>query len=510
MGRRRQILLMINEPAQVSSGLQPDRHSLQQPLWERAVNARFYQGKVRRLIPASSFFTANAGKPMRGIHQQQMADGTRTVLAAYYIRVGTPPTHDDMLRVVRYNGSTVTQILSGKDALEHDAGNGLTSQADFTTWGNWTVINVSGGEYPGGVPRLYDPSGALDADLDDAPADAVCYLKRANQLVAIGYGDNKRLVGFSKADDITIWSFTDPEVPESLELPLEDLNTPIRGAAMLGSNIAVYGEDQLALVYWTGAPFYWGRRIALDGIGLVGKMAVCADGPLNYGVSRNGIWVTDGNTYDYIDKGILTDWLEDNVNWDQKGKILAFRNDVDHCIEFHFPTGSSLENDYAWSFDPQTRGWSPVTAYQSTDERRLYDNCLVAEDGVVYLMDAAPGTAAALDLSTKPLLMQTPNGVPLHEGSYVDEIELLVKTADDVEFRYGVQEDMDGTYGWSEWMAISADMRTYQPVRASADGPMLSGIFHKLEFRSTATNWDIDLQGFILYGRSEGTKRDTL
>lgn len=377
----------------------------------------------------------------------------------------------------------------------------LATQADFTTWGDWTIVHYSGGPGLGAVPKVYKP-GVSYATIAAAPVDAITFLKKNNQLFAIGHGTSRRSVSASDADDIEDWTPTASNA--SILLTLEDFDSAIVAGCHLGPNIAVYGDDQLALVYWIGRPDYWGRRMALDGIGAVGKKAVCADGPLNYGVSRNGCWRTDGNTFQYIDQGVLHDYLEDNVNWDQKTKILAVRNDVTHCIEFHFPMGSATENDEAWAYDPATGGWGEVTPYQSMQERKLYEDCLAAIGDTVYLLSADATVTAALDLSTKPLLMQTPQGAALHEGSYIDEVEILTKLASNVEFRYGVSEDSDGTYSWTAWITLVVDLTTYS-FRPSA-----SGTFHKLEFRSTAANWAIDLQGFVFYGTTEGTKRPTI
>lgn len=113
--KRRTVLLAVTDAAQISSGLQPDRHSLHQPLWERAANVRFYQGKVRRLIPPSTLF--DSGGPgtvlaARGLHQQQLAVGTKTTIIAYVYRTTTPPTPDAFtIRFYVWNGSTSTQIV---------------------------------------------------------------------------------------------------------------------------------------------------------------------------------------------------------------------------------------------------------------------------------------------------------------------------------------------------------------------------------------------------------------
>jgi len=37
----------------------------------------------------------------------------------------------------------------------------------------------------------------------------------------------------------------------------------------------------------------------------------------------------------------------------------------------------------------------------------------------------------------------------------------------------------------------------------------LSGTYHKLEFESYADEWELDLQGFALFGVVEGQKRAT-
>lgn len=500
---RRQTLLAITDPAQVSSGLQPDRHSLMQPLWESASNAMFYQGKVKRLIPHSTLFAATVkGAPYegaseaRGLHQQQYSDGTKHIFVAWYNVV--TGIGNDTIQVDAWDGTTVTNITDL--AVSPNAANSKETYADFTSWGDWTIINIARHDQigTGNYPYLYKPAGG-SLSMTTAPLGAITLLKKNNQLFAIGHGPNRRLVSASDADDINDWTPTATNL--SIELPLEDLDSPIRAGTHLGSNIAVYGDDQLAFVFWVGAPDYWGRRMGLDGIGAVGKRAVIADGPLNYGVSRNGCWVTDGSSYRYIDQGVLHDYLEDNVNWANRSAIQVMRNDVNHCIEFHFPMGANVENSEAWSYDPATSGWWQSTPYHVSMERKLYDNCIAAKTGVVYLMGESPTTAAALSLSTKPLLMQTPQGASLHEGSLVDEIEIFAKAATNIEFRYGVCEDIDGSFTWTSWTTLQTDLTTYRGWR------LPSGVFHKLELRSIAANWSLDLQGFIFYGMTEGSKR---
>lgn len=495
---RRTPLLVVADPEVISSGLVPDRHAILTPLWETAQNVRFYQGKVRRLLPASALFnpvSVDALNGMRGIHQQQNSDGIRWVMFAY----GWSSAGVDNIWVYKWYGAGApAQILGQANTSLNDTGLVQTTQVDFQAWGDWTLINTS----KGAIYRHIPAGGS--GNLPNAPVDVVAIMKKQNQLLAIGHGIGKRQVSWSDADDITDWTATAENLAGSLTI--EELQQPIRAAARLGTQIACYTEDQMALVYWIGAPFYFGQRVALDGIGAVGKMAVCADGRLNYGVSRNGIWQTDGNDYRYIDHGMLSDYLQRTVNWAQGGKVVAFRNDVTRCIEFHFPMlgSGSLENTEAWSYDPSTGGWAPVPAYQALTERSILNKPLAGKNAQVFLLDDNAAAAGALSLATRPLLIDQENIIGLHIDAKIDEVEIAALRASNVQFKIMNATDIDGPWESSAWQTLNPDMRTYRMES------MPTGTFHKLVFQSTADNWDLDLQGFAFFGNIEGVKRDNI
>lgn len=491
MATRRAPLFVAGDPGLISSGLAPDRHAILQPLWESCANVRFYQGKVRRLKPAALMFDlANANYEARGIGQTQQSNGTRWIWSAFANR-SVPGD----IRIYDWYGPAPTLITTLNGQVLDQTSTANASHVDFQPWGNWMLFNSG----IGGIRRYDHATSVLDV-LPNAPTDVVAIMKKQNQLMAIGTGLNKKGVAWSHADNITVWAAAADNLAGSLTI--EELQTPIRGAARLGQYVAVYTEDQMGMVYWIGAPFYYGQRVALDGIGVVGKKAVCVDGRLNYGMSRNGAWQTDGNEFRYIDFGILSDYFQNTINWAQASKIVVARNDVTRCIEFHFPTGASVENNEAWSFEPASGNWAPVTAYQAMDERALLTKPIVAADGRALLLDEDPTAVGALSLITKPLLIDTPDYPGLHVDTRIDEIEIAIKVASNVQFRYGTATDIDGPWSWTAQQALSPDMRTYrQPA-------IPTGTFHKLEFSNTATNWDFDLQGFAFYGEVEGTKRD--
>lgn len=492
MATRRAPLFIASDPGLISSGLAPDRHPVLQPLWESCANVRFYQGKVRRLIPASSIWAGPIGSEwkVRGLHQQQNSDGVRWIWRAVAFGTG--------LSIDRWYGPAPENILA--DAAGHLAADTTTAKAtqvDFEAWGDWTLWNSGESQAP---IKRYRPGTGLDT-LPNSPG-CIGIMKKQNQLLALGTGLGRRGVAWSDADDITTWAAAADNLAGSLTI--EELRTPMRGFARLGQNVACYSEDQMGLVYYIGQPFIYGQRIALDGIGVTGKKAVCADGRLNYGMSRNGAWQTDGNEARYIDFGVLSDYFQAEINWDQSGKIVVFRNDVTRCIEFHFPKGAVTENNEAWSFEPSTGNWAPVTAFQSLDERVLFDKPLAGANAETFLLDDDPTTAGALSLITKPILIDTPEYPGLHIDAMIDEIEIAALRAVNVEFRLRNAVDIDGPYESTDWMPLYADMRTYRMPH------LPSGTYHKLELRNTAANWDLDLQGFSFFGAVEGLKRDEI
>lgn len=109
-----------------------------------------------------------------------------------------------------------------------------------------------------------------------------------------------------------------------------------------------------------------------------------------------------------------------------------------------------------------------------------------------------------LTLRTRPLLMQVQgaNGyADVHTSSRVDEVVLLLKAAKHVDFRVGSAQAEEKEFSWTSWMELDPSSPTYL-LESLPDG-----VYFKLEFRSTHNLWEFDLQGFMLFGVVEGTKR---
>jgi hypothetical protein len=492
--RRRVPLFMAVDRTVFSAGLQPDLHPMHRTLWNAAANVTFFAGRVRRRLAAGLMFAAVSTDVIRGLSQQQATNGTRWLWSA-----------DASMNVWRWYGPTPEKIADATKltgAKRDQTSTAPATTVGFTHYGDWTIIN-------NGVaaPLIHKPSSGVTV-YGDCPTGAAKLMKFRNFVLALGYSERGTRVGWSDADNVESWTATTENLAGSLTV--DDFNTRIKAAETLGAAIAVYAEDQMALINYLGAPAVFGFKFALDGIGACGVMAVCGDGKQHYGVGRGGVWTTDGLGYKYIDEGYLHDYLQDHVNWDQQSKIVAARNDYTGCFEFSFPMllSGSLECTEAWSFDPRTGGWSPIPAFSAKDERRLFGKPIVGgSTGRVMLDQNDPNAPAPLMLRTKPMLMQTADDSMgysnLHVDSKIDEVTLLVTEATAVQFRLGSAQNVDGPFDWSPWMDVLVGSGTYDIGSSPADG-----VYFLLDFRSTEVNWALNLQGFMLFGQGEGTSRD--
>ena len=489
---RRSPVFSAVSPDLVSSGLMPDVHPLLSLLWEDASNVSFATGKVQRLIPPSQIFVpGTVAGPVKGLSQQRQQDGSRYVWAA-------GKTGADTYRLVRWDGITVESIAAGLSVKEISGVNTDAGFVDILHWGDWTL-------WTNGVGKIgrYRPGVGVDTLADGYDAN-VRIAKKLNFLLSFGHGTRGTRFAWSAADQIDVWTATAEN--EAGSAAIDDFDTAIRSIARLGQHIAVYSEDQMALVSYISSPFYFGQKVVLDGIGACGRFSVGSDGASNFGVGRNGIWWTDCNSYRYLDEGPLRDYLQANVNWAQAAQIIAARNDVTNCWEFHFPMGLSTANSEAWAFDPRNKGWSKLPASSVLDERKILSKPLSGTvDGNVKLLSDNAYIEAALALVTKPLLMQFRSQMGLeevHTDTRLDEVELLVKDAANVEFRVESSQKIEGPYEVTDWQIVQPKGFTYNLPK------LPSGVYHKLRFRSTAANWRLNLQGFMLFGEIDGTKRN--
>lgn len=509
MLRRTPLFTAVN-PAVVSSGLMPDRQLVQTVLWAEASGVRFYDGKVKHKR-GNTELVAVGSLPIRGIGQQRLLSGQRAVW------IGEGPN------IWRMVGSTPANVFTFPAWAEEGGFAAPPTFYDFTMLGDWTFINS-------GIGAVRWWNGSEIKTISEMPQNILQLEKKYSFLLAFGTGARKTGVAWSDADNVEKWLAAPANTAG--ELFIDDFDGPMVAVSKLGENSVCYAAEQVALVTFLGEPFYFGQRVVLDGIGAVGKMAVASNGRINVGVGRNGVWLTDGQEARYIDEGMLHDYLQEDVNWNYAEKIVCARNDRTGCFDIYFPMRDSTVINEGWSFDPRFGGWTPILPVQLQSARRVYEQPLISPaPGVISRLEAQDVQPNELKLKTRPLLMQVQgeNGLTdVHTDCRVDEIELLFKDAQNIQFRVGVSHDPKAEPDWIAWEPVDPNKQTYLLPYLS------SGIYFTLEFRgqsdfvrvidddgalvidddgaqiidgSGSRGYRFDLQGFMLFGQVEGTKR---
>jgi hypothetical protein len=166
----------------------------------------------------------------------------------------------------------------------------------------------------------------------------------------------KTTVHWSSRDAPEIWR---PRANNSAgNLRIAELDSQIIAAAPIGDRIAIYSKDTMALLSFLGAPYYFGSQPALDSIGAISKHCVVAVGRFNFGISKKGIWRTDGVEFQWIDTPAVREFFFSQINRDQDSKTVGFHNQKIQQVIWYFPTGNSATNDLGLGYDYVRNAWT--------------------------------------------------------------------------------------------------------------------------------------------------------
>lgn len=502
MERRTPIFTAL-DPQMLSSGLAPDLHSTMTPLWVCGTGVEFVDGKVKHRKSRLKLLGIDTA-PVRGLGAQTLSNGE----TALWVVHGTA-----LYRWDQFSLRLVKNYPAGVASKPYFA---FLPYGDFLFVNRgFGVIDFWNGNSFGVIPEMPENCGRL--------------IKHLSFLLALGVGSKGTGVSWSDANDISQWTPTRTNTAGAVYI--DEFQSGIIGGTQLGPVIAVYSDNQMAIVSFIGSPFYFGQKVLLTGIGLVGPEALVAAGNLNYGISRQGIWMTDGNDYKYIDQGRLNTYLQDNVNWSAATRCIAVRNDILRTVEFYFPMGTSVELTEGWSYDPRTQAFTELPPIAFYDESLALALPVVADhSGAVLLESGQNFSTADLLLCSKPLLMQVQSQSGLtdvHFVSKVDGIELFLHDVQNCRMRIGSSMEYNGTINWSPYIELSADKSTYDVPAGQPDG-----VYWFLEFSNDspgvavvedgevvleagedvvavdlASSWKFNLQGFLLYGTIHGGKQ---
>lgn len=259
---------------------------------------------------------------------------------------------------------------------------------DFAVWGSWLLIaglsetdgqgikirNAFPDTEVGGrlEPQTFFPKGPMkeheddteniqDADGNDIdfPEYGFHTAKLIRVLgayaIAMNLDTGVNRIAWCKDGDPMQWDGRSAETTAG-DLILREFNGEIIAAEPLGNGLLVLGGDKAGLLYPTNSVFVFGFQHRINGIGAVSKDAVVSLGNRCYGCSQQGIWVSDGTEYRYIDEPAMRWEIQHRVDWSRGSEVIAFHDEDSRQVIWYLPDqdGSS----FGVGFDYSNNTWT--------------------------------------------------------------------------------------------------------------------------------------------------------
>ena len=279
-------------------------------------------------------------------------------------------------------------------------------------------------------------------------------------------------------------------------LQIREATGEIRCVTQLGNNLAVYTQNQMFVVSYIGLPNIFGYKPALDGVvGAVSPHSVVAVGRMNYGLSRDGFFVTDGASSKMIgrDSG-MNRFFRENASFTELGQVFAFDNSKENEVVWGVPLNSAKITKEIY-YNYKTNQWgmrdSNISAYH---DRGVFNEPLSANTSKFYF----EGTAPTLD---DPAVSAVTKAHDLNNADRIKEITALRVGKTGVgspTVSIGFTNTIDATPTYSDDFVVDDTFKSF-PVRTAG-----RYIHLKVESSGSSDTWE--LTDMVIQGRFEGER----
>ena len=423
---RRQQLARFRE--ELTRGLWPDTQLPAGSFWRDGRNVRFTPLGVETIPGWTAPLTPVGTAPVRGMAQQRRTDLAQRLFWG------------DASALYMWDVVNVSTVGSGYTGSVDATVTRPATVWSFVVWGDWVL--ATNGVDP---PQIYQGTSfaAMDTLTTMPFTSAEIFVKRDVYVIAVNTSNGYNVVEWSDTGNPLAWQPTASN--NAGNLVLRDIDGPLLAAVPLGDRIALYTREQLVLLNYLGSPYIFGYVPALNGIGAVSKRSVIPVGRRNYGMSRQGFFVTDGAGFEWIDFPQLRDYVLGRVNWDQASKICGYHAEGLNAVVWWYPTTSSSEPNEGVMYDYKLRVWSMLDfGWTSALERDVFKWPVVgAADGKIYF--AEYGTTA--------------DGAPL--AAWVESAVLDFGEPDAPAFVQGLRAE-------GKLAGTTLEVRTYKDIDAAA------------------------------------------
>ena len=457
-------LLKINEPERFSSGIWIDTPENQPSLWRDATNVLFSDG----LIEKSRGYSQTAVVPSR-------VSGMASAFAGGFQRL--------------YIGAGSQVFMAEGLAPPTQIGSGFAPNSLWVLepYGNFLLAT-------NGVnrPQIWENTGAL-VPWPTAPFLNPRLVKKLEVFPILFQGQEIAWPAYNNFKD-----FVPGPGKRAGQFFVRDLDGDIMAAEPLGDALVYYSQDMFGFIRFVGGEAAMSIRTHPGGgIGAVGPHAVAACGPFHYGISRKGIWQSDGNSFRYVARPAVARWFKDQIDWLNAIDCVVVHHEAESQVVFFFPCKDGTIRGLGYTYDgPASGRWTklemPITA---AAEQSTFTAPPVAAGTTVGLF--ATGSNAGTSVLPSSL-----RSAPLDMGS-TDQakrwqmLELHLQLGAALEFRVGYSNALKAEPEWIDW-------RSAQHENWLED---FESIFLTVEFRHSqlGTNWR--LTGMEIHGEPVGKRR---
>lgn len=328
-------------------GLTPDLPDQVPDLWEDGRNVLFVDKELQPL-PGQIALT-NTGLQVNAVCQIEdwVFLGTSTSVLVYSI-----------------SQNTLHNITSADD---HASG-----QWSFIPYGTWLIGSHGGYIY---IWKPGDPTNPPQMTrIADAPEDIKFLLKIKNFVIAVG----DQYVYWCSDDDPELWT------PEQDNLAgylfIRDIRSNLEGGAANDDIGLICSNKEAVKLFYQGTPYVFGYKKVFEGAGVWNTKSITVVNNTFFGFGPNGAWASNGNSFNYIDKGSVSDTI--NTEFELSRSSLAYVGpwSILQHVFFFVPTFDSIK---CYAFNLLNSKWTIL----DWDRVCSYKEYWVDSQGILYLDD---------------------------------------------------------------------------------------------------------------------------
>ena len=341
-----------------ATGLQPDLPDMQKAFWDSGENILFKDQAIMPMpgqIPLNSFgfkFTAIC------------STGTNVFLGLSSSII--------VWNVAQQSWKTLT-----------NTGDEDSSGWNFVAWGNW-VIGAHGG-------KLYKITTEAITEIEDAPTAHIKFLLKVKNFVLAVSADT---VFWCSDDDVETW--TPAQDNMAGDLFIRDISSEIIAGASLESFAIIATKDELIRINYISRPYVFGYQRLYAGAGAYTSKCIAVLNSSVFGLGPSGIWVSNGESVDFIDRNVINTTLLESFNTGRTSDCLVGVWQSLRLVLFFIPIEQSVQ---CFAFNLDANVWTVLTLERSLQDKEYW----VSSSGVLYRDDIKFAGVSPTDAGTLAL-----------------------------------------------------------------------------------------------------------